>query len=272
MTMIAHSRKPPGVVGGGPAGSPSVFFVGAGPGDQDLLTVRALRLLAAADAVLYDALVSDAVLDVIRRGAKRFAVGKRAGADCVAQNEINRMLVRLARPGRKLVRLKGGDPVIFARLGEEIAALRHAGISFEIVPGVTAASAAAAASGISLTTRGHSRRVQFVTAHARKGDELALDWPSLADDRATTIFYMARESAALIAEKLITYGLGASTSVLLISDASRPAEMRMRAPLCALPEAVRRFPPGAPLVILVGEATATASIAEFAASPAAMCG
>ncbi|MGH6797594.1 MAG: uroporphyrinogen-III C-methyltransferase [Roseiarcus sp.] len=161
------------------------------------------------------------------------------------------------------MRLKGGDPVIFARLGEEIAALQDAGLSFEIVPGVTAASAAAAASGISLTTRGQARRVQFVTAHARNGDELALDWPSLADARATTVFYMAREAAALIAERLMTNGLGAHTSVLLASDVGRPAEMCLRALLCELPQAVKRFPPGAPIVVLVGEATAAASVDEF---------
>ncbi len=231
--------------------------------------MRALRLLESADAVLYDALVSDAVLGLVKRGAKRFAVGKRAGAPCVTQGEINRMLVRMARPGRKLVRLKGGDPLIFARLGEEIDALRGAGISYEIVPGVTAASAAAAASGISLTTRGHARRAQFVTAHARAGDDLVLNWPALADEGATTVFYMARESAALIADKLMSHGLRATTPILLMSDVSRPSEMRIRASLCELPNAIERLPSEAPLIVLVGEATATASIAELPLSPEA---
>ncbi|ACK52652.1 uroporphyrin-III C-methyltransferase [Methylocella silvestris BL2] len=250
------------------AATPSVFFVGAGPGDPDLLTVRALKLLGAADVVLYDALVSDDVLRLIKRGAKRIAVGKRAGAPCIAQSDINRMLVRLARPGRKLVRLKGGDPLIFARLGEEIATLEAAGVPFEIIPGVTAASAAAAAAGVSLTTRGEARRVQFVTAHARAGEELALDWRSLADDKATTVFYMAREAAAQIAARLMAHGLGARTPVLLMSDVSRPSQMRLRACLCELQPAVDLFPPGVPLIIVVGEATAAASIAAHPQSDA----
>ena len=236
--------------------SPAVFFVGAGPGDPDLLTVRALKVLRDADIVLYDALVSDAILDLIPPGAQSFPVGKRAGALCITQDEINQMLVRLARPGQILVRLKGGDPAIFGRLAEEIAALQDAGISFAIVPGITTASAAAAASGIALTLRGSARRVQFVTAHVRAGEELVLDWRSLADEQATTVFYMARQSAARIAERLIAHGLRASTSVLLMSDVSQASQMRMCVCLSEMPEAVKKFPPGAPLIVLVGEVTA----------------
>jgi uroporphyrin-III C-methyltransferase len=237
-----------------------VFFVGAGPGDPELLTVRALKLLRDADIVLYDALVSDAILDLIPPAAQSFSVGKRAGALCITQHEINRMLVRLASAGRKLVRLKGGDPGIFGRLAEEIAALQEAGITFEIVPGITAASAAAAASGISLTLRGRARRVQFVTAHAREGDELELDWPSLADPSATTVFYMARQSAPRIAERLITHGLPASTPVLLMSDVSHATQMQLRVSLSDLSESVGKFPPGAPFMVLIGEVT-TAAVA-----------
>jgi uroporphyrin-III C-methyltransferase len=235
---------------------PAVFFVGAGPGDPDLLTVRALNLLRGADIVLHDALVSNAVLDCVSRGAQCFAVGKRAGIACIAQNEINHMLVRLAQAGRRLVRLKGGDPAIFGRLGEEIAALRAANIPFEIVPGITTASAAAAAAGIALTLRGHARRVQFVTAQAREQEELMLDWPSLADRGATTIFYMGRERASWIADQLMIHGLHANTPVLLMSDVSRPTQMQMRATLSRLPAAAKKFPAGAPLVILVGEVAA----------------
>jgi uroporphyrin-III C-methyltransferase len=235
---------------------PHVFFVGAGPGDPDLLTVRALKVLRKADIVLYDALVGDAILDLIPAQAQRLPVGKRAGLRSVPQSEINRMLIRLARSGRTLVRLKGGDPAIFGRLGEEIAALEEGGISFTIVPGITAASAAAAASGISLTLRGRARRVQFVTAHVRDGEKLELDWPSLADDSATTVFYMARQSAALIAERLMVHGLRPGTSVLLMSDVSHECEMRMRVPLSRLPDAVKDFPPAVPLIILIGEVTA----------------
>ncbi|HEY4264387.1 MAG TPA: SAM-dependent methyltransferase, partial [Micropepsaceae bacterium] len=156
---------------------------------------------------------------------------------------------------RKLVRLKGGDPAIFGRLGEEIAALQHACIPFAIVPGITAASAAAAASGISLSLRGRARRVQFVAAHARHGEELELDWPALADNSATTVFYMARESASLIAERLISHGLSASTPVLLMSDVSHTTEMRMCVALSGLADAVENFPPAVPLIILIGEVT-----------------
>lgn len=240
--------------------NPQVFFVGAGPGDPDLLTVRALKLLREADIVLYDALVSDAILDLIPRQTQRSSIGKRAGARCITQDMINRMLVQLARPGRRLVRLKGGDPAIFGRLGEETAALQTAGIPFAIVPGITAASAAAAASGIPLTLRGSARRVQFVTAHARAGEALQLDWRSLADASATTIFYMARQSARLIAENLMAHGLPAITPVLLMSDVSHGSEMRLRVALSGLPEAVKHFPPEVPLVILVGEVTSAANI------------
>jgi uroporphyrin-III C-methyltransferase len=238
---------------------PHVFFVGAGPGDPDLLTIRALKALRKADVVLYDALVGDAILELIPPHAQRFPVGKRAGLRSIAQSDINRMLVRLARPGCRLVRLKGGDPAIFGRLGEEIAALEEAGISFTIVPGITTASAAAAASGISLTLRGRARRVQFVTAHVRSGEELELDWPGLADASATTVFYMARQSAALIAERLIAHGLKPNTSVLLMSDISHECEMRMRVALSHMPDAVKDFPPAAPLIILVGDVTAAAT-------------
>lgn len=242
--------------------TPLVLFVGAGPGDPDLLTVRALKALRGADIVLYDALVGDAVLDLIPGRAKRISVGKRAGGKSVPQADINRMLVGLARPGQKLVRLKGGDPAIFARLGEEIEALREAGIAYEIVPGITAASAAVAACGIPLTLRGVARRVQFVAAHAKGGEELDLDWRSLADASATTVFYMARAWAARIARELIAHGLSPATSVLLISDVSQGSEMRLRVTLSELPQAAHAFPPQVPLLILVGEVTETASIAK----------
>jgi uroporphyrin-III C-methyltransferase len=238
--------------------TPLVLFVGAGPGDPDLLTVRALNALKEAGVVLYEALVSDAILDVIPRGIPRICVGKRAGTRCISQSEINGLLVRLARPGRTLVRLKGGDPAIFGRLAEEIAALDEAGIAFSIVPGITTASAAAAASGIPLTLRGAARRVQFVTAHARTGEELELDWRSLADASATTVFYMARTSASEIARRLIEHGLDANTSVLLMSDVSHDSEMRLRVSLAELPQAAHAFPPEVPLIILVGDVTSAA--------------
>jgi uroporphyrin-III C-methyltransferase len=256
--MNMSSRLPASPSAQNRSGTPHVYFVGAGPGDPDLLTVRAHNELRRADIVLYDALVGDAILELIPAHAQRFPVGKRAGLRSIAQSEINRMLVRSARPGFRLVRLKGGDPAIFGRLGEEIAALEEAGIAFTIVPGITAASAAAAASGISLTLRGSARRVQFVTAHARGDEALELDWPSLADPAATTVFYMARQSAALIAERLMAHGLKPNTPVLLMSDVSQECEMRLGVPLSRMPEAVKAFPPAVPLIILVGTVTRAA--------------
>jgi uroporphyrin-III C-methyltransferase len=244
-----------------------VYFVGAGPGDPDLLTVRALRLLRQADIVLYDALVGDAVLDLIPARARKLPVGKRAGKNSLSQADINQMLVCLARPGRRLVRLKGGDPGMFGRLAEETLALDEAGISFEIVPGITAAAAAAAASGVPLSLRGEARRVQFVTAHAQAGAALTFDWHSLADDTATTVFYMARKSARAIAANLIDHGLSPTTPVLVMSDVSRDSEMRRQALLRDLPEAVQDFPPEVPLIILVGKAVAHArTIPAYAAA------
>jgi uroporphyrin-III C-methyltransferase len=231
-----------------------LFFMGAGPGDPDLLTVRALKILQSADVVLYDALVSDAILALVPKGTRRFAVGKRAGTPCIAQAEINRMLVTLCRGGRRVARLKGGDPVIFGRLAEELAAVRAAGIAFEVIPGITTASAAAASYGISLTERGLSRRVQFVTAHARAGDRLELDWESLADPACTTVFYMAREAASMISETLIARGMNAESPALLMSNVSRPSQRHKAVSLSELAQAAEAFPPGAPLIILIGPA------------------
>jgi uroporphyrin-III C-methyltransferase len=236
-----------------------VTFIGAGPGDPDLLTVRALRLLQTAEIVLYDALVSEEILACIRRGAQRFAVGKRAGTPCIRQDEINRMLVTLARQGKHVIRLKGGDPAIFARLAEETAALREAGLGYEFVPGITAASAAAAGAGVSLTERGTARRVQFVTAHARRGEELELDWASLADAKATTVLYMAREAARQISLELIMRGLSPKTPVLLMTDASRKTQQHVTVTLEELQQAVTALPASAPLIVIIGEAVEEAA-------------
>jgi uroporphyrin-III C-methyltransferase len=234
----------------------SVTFVGAGPGDPDLLTLRALKLLQSADVVLYDALVSEEILGCIRRGAQRFAVGKRAGTSCVQQGEINRMLVALCASGKHVIRLKGGDPAIFARLAEETAALREAGYDFDIVPGITAASAAAAGAGVSLTERGIARRVQFVTAHARRDEPLKLDWASLADSAATTVLYMAREAAGRISAELIARGLDAKTPVLLMTDASRKTQQHLTVTLGEIEKGMTVLPVSAPLIAIFGAAMA----------------
>ncbi len=238
---------------------PMLYFVGAGPGDPELLTVRALRLLQSADIVLYDALVSDDILKCIRHGALRLNVGKRAHGASMPQTEINRLLISLCKPDRCVVRLKGGDPAIFGRLGEEIEAVRDAGIAHEIVPGITTASAAAARAGLSLTHRGISRRVQFVAAHARHGDALQLDWQSLADPLTTLVFYMARDAAVRIATGLTGAGLSADTPALVMMDVSRPSEVQNLTTVGALSACVDSLPRHAPLIVLVGEALRAAA-------------
>lgn len=231
----------------------NVYFVGAGPGAPDLLTVRALRLLQEADIVLYDALVSAEILAIIRKGAQRICVGKRAGRHSMAQGAINRLLVKLARQGRRIVRLKGGDPTLFGRLAEEIAALREAGLAFEIVPGITTASAAAARAGFSLTERGIARRVQFVTGHLRAGDGDTIDWRALADPQTTTVVHMGREAAAEISRAFVDAGLAPGAPVLLIANASRADEVQRVADLATLVDAVRSMPSDAPLMLVIGD-------------------
>lgn len=233
-------------------GIQTVHFVGAGPGDPGLLTVRAVEVLRKADVVLHDALVSETILALAPSRVQRVAVGKRAGKHSVPQSDINALLVRTALTGKRVVRLKGGDTAIFARLAEEIGALQAAGISYTIVPGITAASAAAAAAGIPLTVRGQARRVQLVAAQGADEND-APDWSALADERATTVFYMARKAARAIAKELISRGLRNDMPVLLMSDVGSAQATQLRITLAALPEAVKLFPPAAPLVVVVGE-------------------
>src|SRR5689334_24940056 len=169
----------------------SVTMVGAGPGDPELLTLRAVRALQSADVILFDDLVSRDVLDFARREARKMLVGKTGFGPSCKQEDINTLMVSLARQGRRVVRLKGGDPLIFARAGEEIAACRAANIAVDVVPGITAAQGAAASLGVSLTHRSHARRLQYITGHDREGKLPAdIDWSSVADPSATTIVYM----------------------------------------------------------------------------------
>lgn len=183
-----------------------VTFVGAGPGDAELLTLKAVRALQAADVILFDDLVSDNVLELARREAKRILVGKRAGRPSCKQHEINDMMVSLAKAGRRVVRLKSGDPMIFGRAGEEIEVLSRAGIGYDAVPGITAGLAMASALGISLTHRDCSKSVRFVTGHSRHGGlPEDLDWRAIADPSATTIFYMGGRTAGKIAARLIAW-------------------------------------------------------------------
>jgi uroporphyrin-III C-methyltransferase len=234
----------------------SVWLVGAGPGEPDLLTRKAERLLRSATIVFYDALVGPGVLDLIPPSVQRVAVGKRSGRHSKDQESINTLLVRAALAGERVVRLKGGDPSIFGRSMEEIGALAAAGIATHICPGITAASAAAASAGLSLSLRGLARRVQFATAHKRGEEPLDLDWAALADPACTTVFYMGRTAAPEISRQLQSAGLEGATPVLVACDVSLPGERFLHTRLDLLPIAVKGIAGDGPTLILVGAAMA----------------
>lgn len=201
-----------------------VTLVGAGPGAADLLTVRAVRAMQAADIILFDALVSEDVLDLARREAKRMLVGKRGHRASCRQEDINALMIKLAHQGKRVVRLKSGDPMIFGRAGEEIDALEAEGIPVDIVPGVTAALAAASSLGISLTHRDCAQGVKFVTAHSRKGCLPDLDWRACADPATTLMVYMGGRTACALAERLVSEGMDAQTPAVVVTAVSRPDE------------------------------------------------
>jgi len=243
-----------------------VSLVGAGPGAEDLLTLRAQRALQEADVIVYDRLVPETVVAMGRRDARRVYVGKAKGAHAVTQGEINALIVGEAREGRRVVRLKSGDPLIYGRAGEEIAALRAAGISFDIVPGITAAFAAAAETEIPLTLRDSSSALVFVTGHDADGETLP-DWASVALTGATVAVYMGRTVAAGVAAKLIEAGLKASTPVAVIENASRPDRRAYAGRLDELALIAERPELTGPVLILVGEVVAQGNIAG---APAAL--
>lgn len=229
-----------------------VHLVGAGPGDPDLLTMKAHRLLQRADAVIYDRLVSTEVLAMARRDAERIYVGKRRGNHSMSQDEINARLISLARAGKSVVRLKGGDPFVFGRGGEEIEALARAGIAVEVVPGVTAALGCAASAGIPLTHRDHAQACVFVTGHLRNGS-VDLDWPMLARARQTVVIYMGANSLPAIASQLVAHGLPSSTPVALIENGTTDGERRVVGTLAAIEGLALRARLQAPTLCIVGE-------------------
>lgn len=240
-----------------------VWLVGAGPGDPDLLTRKAERLIAAADIVFYDALVGSGVLDLIPSGVERISVGKRSGRHSKAQGSINDLLLAAAKAGRRVVRLKGGDPSIFGRSFEEMAHLGREGVSVHVCPGITTASAAAANGHMSLTLRGVARELVLVTAHLRAGEPLALNWAALAGS-GTVGIYMGREAAGEISRNLIAAGRHPDTPVMVAVNVSLPTERLIRGKLSALAFLVRAVCAKEPTLLLVGEAVADHGRAETA--------
>ncbi len=230
-----------------------VTLVGAGPGDSELLTLKAVRALQAADVILFDDLVSDEVLELARREAKRMLVGKRGGRQSCRQEDINDMMVKFAKAGKRVVRLKSGDPMVFGRAGEEIANLQEQGIPVDVVPGITAASAMASRLGVSLTHRDHAQGVRFVTGHSRKGSlPDNLDWSSLADRNMTTIYYMAGRTAGEIAKRLVDAGMTADMPTAIVSSLTRYNEQRWCGALRDLEQAVAVIGVDEPILIGVG--------------------
>ena len=231
-----------------------VWLVGAGPGDPELLTRKAERLLGEASVVFHDALVGPAILDMAAPGARLVYVGKRSGRHSKDQPTIDRLIVEAALAGERVVRLKGGDPAIFGRATEELEACRAAGITVRICPGVTAASAAAASVGTSLTLRGLARKLTFVTAHARAGEALSLDWTALADPEATLAIYMGKAAAGPLSTELVRAGLSPDTPVVMVENASLPDERIFRTRLDLLALAARTALGDGPALLLIGEA------------------
>ncbi len=235
------------------SGHGRVTLVGAGPGDAELLTLKAVRALQSADVILFDDLVSSEVLELARREAKRMLVGKRGGRTSCRQEDINKMMVQFAKAGRRVVRLKSGDPMIFGRAGEEIAHLESENIEVDVIPGITAASAMASCLGISLTHRDHAQSVRFITGHSRHGGlPEDVNWAAVADPHTTTVFYMGGRTATLIADRLIMKGLLPSTPVLITRDISRPTQACWHGTLADMSDGIAMIGYDSPVMIAVG--------------------
>ena len=234
----------------------SVTLVGAGPGDPELLTLRAVRALQSADVILFDDLVSRDVLDFARREARKMLVGKTGFGPSCKQDDINALMVGLAQQGKRVVRLKGGDPLIFGRAGEEIDACKAANIAVAIVPGITAAQGAAAKLGISLTGRAQARRLQYITGHSREGQmPQDIDWRALADPATTTAIYMPAKTLSALVAKATAEGLDPLTPALAIARATRPDQQVLASPIGELPQRLAQAALPGPVLVMVGQVT-----------------
>jgi uroporphyrin-III C-methyltransferase len=269
--LVALSGGPGDAVVRAPFATGKVWLVGAGPGDPELLTLKAHRVLQGAEVLVYDRLISPAILDLAPPTARRLYVGKRKSNHSVPQADLNELLAALAGEGLNVVRLKGGDPFVFGRGGEEMLACRAAGVAYEVVPGISAALAASASAGAPLTHRGLAQAVTFVTGHAapdqagRGFGEPDLDWPFLARPNHTVVVYMGLSTAEVISTRLIAAGRAATTPVLVVENASQPLERRALTTLANLPEAAKTF--DAPSILIIGETAALADLAGLVASP-----
>jgi len=250
--MTASGPVPPDATSRG-----SIALIGGGPGDVDLLTLRAVERLRAADVILYDDLAGDEILSFARPDAELIAVGKRAGHPSPRQQEVSRLMIGYARLGKRVVRVKSGDPSIFARADEEIGAARAAGVPIEIVPGITTATAAAAYLGTSLTKRGVARRVQMVTGHDVDGRlPVDLDLAALADPGATTCVFMGKATFAALADKLIAHGLSGATPTVVVESLGSPSTHVMAGSLTEIQLRLAAEKPAGPCLILYGAAFA----------------